>query len=210
MQISLEQLKAMCSNTSQAALAPYVGPINATLAKFAIDTPTRAAFFLANLMVETGEFSTMRENMNYSADQMIKTWGAKFFPGDLAQKLAHNPEALANYIYADSTRPPGFRMGNDQPGDGWKYRGWGALQTTGKAATHAYLAKHGLPLDTDPDALLKPDMCLDAAGDEWNEKGLNAIADTGDFQAVVQAINGGLIGFDARKGYLGRCLPLLS
>jgi putative chitinase len=210
MQITLQQLQGMCLRASAAGLAPYVGPINATLAKFKIDTPTRAAFFLANLLVETGEFSTMRENMDYTADRMKAVWGARFFPDNLDKQLEHKPVELANYIYADLTRPPGFRMGNDKPGDGWKYRGWGALQTTGKSETQAYLKRHGLPLDTDPDQLLKPDIALDAAGDEWDAKGLNAVADTGDFQAVVQSINGGLTGFDDRKVYLHGCLAALA
>jgi putative chitinase len=106
------------------------------------------AHFIAQIQHESGNFSAGRENLNYSADALLKLFG-KYFKGAAVRNYARQPEAIANRIYAN-------RMGNgdEASGDGWWYRGTAGLQLTGKSNIQLYLKSVGLPLDTDPNVLL--------------------------------------------------------
>lgn len=169
-----------------------------------INTPLRVAPFLANVAEETGELKARVENLNYSAEQMRRTWGAQFFPGDTAERLAYKPEELANYIYNDAIRPRGYKLGNVDAGDGWKYRGRGPHQLTGRNAYEMFFEAIGLPRRTDPDELLKPSLGSRAATWHWKFKGCNALADAGNFDEIVLRLNGGRINYDQRVAYFNR------
>lgn len=95
-------------------------------------TPERAAHFFGQVATETGNFAKFEENLNYSASGLQNTFG-KYFPGNLEAQYARQPEKIANRVYAN-------RMGNgsEASGDGWKYRGRGALQLTGKSNYQAF------------------------------------------------------------------------
>lgn len=116
-----------------------------------IQSMTQFCHFIAQIKHESSNFRAGRENLNYSADALKKLFGKYFTQGELFHYARH-PEAIANRIY-------GNRMGNgpESSGDGWKYRGTGALQLTGKNNCQAYFKDAGLPLDTDPDILLQPE-----------------------------------------------------
>lgn len=103
----------------------WLDPINAALDRWGIDTPARVAHFLAQVGVESGGLARVEENLSYSAERLMTVWPSRFKTLAAAQAYARNPEALANKVY-------GGRMGSTQPGDGWRYRGRGLKQLTGR------------------------------------------------------------------------------
>ena len=160
-------------------------------------TPVRAAHFFAQTSHETGGFKLFSENLNYSTDGLKKIFG-KYFPGDLATSYARNPEKIANRVY-------GARMGNgaEATGDGWKFRGRGALQLTGKDNYTAF-AKY---LGTD-EVLTNPDLVatkysFESAMFFFERNKLWSICDQGITDAAILAltkrINGGTHGLEDRK-----------
>lgn len=182
----------------------FAGPIAEACELFAIDTPVRIAAFLAQTGHESAGFAHLVENLNYSRERLTQV--AKASPvgsrwhsilPDVA-KLARNPEGLANAVY-------GGRMGNDQPGDGWKFRGRGILQNTGRAAyeavTEGLAAKLGAVPDftITPDLLERPRWAALAAAHFWDDHDLNADADAGLFDRITQTINGGQNGRADRR-----------
>lgn len=178
----------------------------AVLDRFGISaTPLRVAHFMAQMLHESGGFTIQFENLNYSPERLPKVWPKRFKPlGPLdPAAFAHNPERLANEVY-------GGRMGNVAPGDGFKYRGRGLLQLTGKDsyATATRLLRKSEPaapdFTADPDAVISAEWCLKVAAAEWFEKGCNELADKDAIQAVTKAINGGLIGLAERTEWTKR------
>ena len=160
-------------------------------------SPIRAAHFFAQTSHETGGFKVFSENLNYSVDGLKMIFG-KYFPGDLATSYARNPEKIANRVY-------GARMGNgaEATGDGWKYRGRGALQLTGKD-NYAAFAKY---LGND-EVLINPDLVatkysFESAMFFFERNKLWSICDQGINDAAILAltkrINGGTHGLEDRK-----------
>lgn len=172
-------------------------------AKYQINTTLRAAHFLAQVGHESGNFAVKTENMNYSTPKRIAAvWPTRFnMEGSGGKKNAHdyvkNPAKLAEAVY-------GGRMGNDQPGDGFRYRGGGFLQLTGKDAYAGYARFITKDIGTTADLLRSDDnFALDSA--LWIYvfgKGLNQIADKGATDDIIKAIsikvNGGTIGLPER------------
>lgn len=170
------------------------------MAEFDITTDARQAMFLANLMEETGELAVQRESMDYSPARLQEVFGIR---PDLAfQLVAAGWQAIANYVYADANRPEGYKLGNTQEGDGWRFRGSGPMQTTGRSNTEAAFRALGLPIDSDPNMLCQPLTGSRAAAFFWKSAGCNALADAGDFLNVVRAVNGGLTNLSIRENYL--------
>jgi putative chitinase len=169
------------------------------------DNALRLAHFMAQILHESGGLTIQFENLNYSAQRLSVVWPTRFKPkGPLDPALfAHNPEKLANEVY-------GNRMGNTALGDGYKYRGRGPLQLTGKDSyRHATMElRKRLPHAPDfvnfPDSVVDANWCLWIAAAEWAEKGCNAYADKDDIRGVTLKINGGLIGLDEREEWLSR------
>lgn len=160
-------------------------------------TPQRAAHFFAQTAHETGVYSAFSENLNYSAKGLQTTFG-KYFPGNLEESYARNPEKIANRVYAS-------RMGNgdEASGDGWKYRGRGALQLTGKSNYEAFAEYLGKPeIVTNPD-LVATDYAFESAVYFFDKNKLWAICDGGVTDATIlsltKRINGGTNGLDHRK-----------
>lgn len=154
--------------------------------KWGIVTRTRMAAFVAQIAHESAQFTRLQENLNYSAERLTVVWPKRFPTLTSAQPYARNPEKLANKVYAD-------RMGNgdEASGDGWRYRGRGPIQLTGK---NNYLAA-GI---TAPDTLLIPAGGLNAAAWFWKSHGLNEYADLWDIPSITKSINGGLLGLAER------------
>ena len=159
-------------------------------------TPLRMAHFLAQLATETGGFTIYEENMNYSAKRLTQVWPSHFRTMDDATPYARNPEKLANYIYADKNRSRGYRLGNVNDGDGWKYRGRGLIQTTGRENYRK------IGYEENPNALNDPANGLVAAISEWTYTGCNVLADADNVEAVRRKINGGLIGIEDCRFWL--------
>lgn len=167
-----------------------------------ITTPLRLAHCLAQSSVETGGFTRLTENLNYSAERIRQVWPSRFPTVASAAPYARNPEALANKVY-------GGRFGNLDEGDGWKYRGRGTKQTTFRDNYAAVQAVTGLNVLADPDQLADPDKGLRAGCVYWEAKGCNALADRDDIEALTRRVNGGLNGLPERKAALARAKSIL-
>lgn len=177
------------------------------ISKFQINTPLRLAHFLSQCSHESGNFKAVSENLNYSADGLKKIFG-KYFPGDLANQYARNPEKIASRVY-------GSRMGNgdESTKEGYKFRGRGFIQLTGKANYQAFDAFVAEDITNNPDLVATKYPLLSAA---WffSKAGLNAVADTGSGNDVItkitKKINGGTNGLDDRIVKFNKFYPLLS
>lgn len=148
--------------------------------------------FLAQLAHESALFERMVENLNYtSARQIRRTWPKRFANISAAVAFVRKPERLANFVYAN-------RLGNGDAasGDGWKYRGRGLIQVTGKDNYRAAGEALGLPLLEEPELLEEPAHAADAAGWFWKQRDLNQFWDMVTY--CTRAINGGLNGLPDR------------
>jgi putative chitinase len=163
------------------------------------ENPLRVAHFIAQVMHESGGLTLQFENLNYSAQRLPKVWPKRFLPlGPLdPEHFAHNAERLANEVY-------GQRMGNSGAGDGFRYRGRGLLQLTGRDSyvKATKILRETVPeapdFAADPDATIATEWCLQVAAAVWASKGCNALADNDSIQAVTRAVNGGLVGLGER------------
>lgn len=165
---------------------------------YGISTPLRIAHWMAQMAVECAYFARFEENLNYSAERLRAVWPSRFTAAN-ATAYAFNPEKLANLVYAD-------RMGNGDTasGDGWAYRGRGALMNTGRAAYANVGAITKLPLVDQPELLADPEHAFLAAAIYWQATGCNALADADDLEAVTRRVNGGLTDLDQRAAGLTR------
>lgn len=186
---------------------PYV--VDA-LRRFDISTPNQVAAWIAQTAHESGGYTLLVENLNYRATIMAVVWPNRFAvlgpdkkpvktpdgkntPNKFALALERKPELLANVVYAN-------RMGNGptESGDGWKYRGRGLKQLTGK--DNYRRCGNGLALDllAKPEILQEPGGAALSAAWFWTENKCSEIIDTGDFKALTRKINGGTIGLEDR------------
>ncbi|MTZ15121.1 glycoside hydrolase family 19 protein [Pseudomonas sp. JL972] len=172
----------------------FVSALNPAMIRYRIDSPVRRAAFLAQVGHESGQLRRLVENLNYSAVGLAATWPARFRGADgqpnvLARRLARRPEAIANHVYAD-------RLGNGpaSSGDGWRYRGRGLIQLTGRDNHRACGSAIGADLLTNPELLEQPEWAALSAAWYWASNGLNELADAGRFEAITRRINGGTHG----------------
>jgi putative chitinase len=174
------------------AAAITFAALSAAAAEFAITDPAEQAMWLAQLSVESGGFLRLEENLSYSAQRLMAVWPKRFPNVAAAAPFANNPRALAEHVY-------GARLGNNEIGDGWRYRGRGYIQTTGRSNYSQTGAGLGVDLLTDPDQLSHPAIAARAAGFFWEHHDLGPLARTGDVEAVTRKINGGLTGLAQRQ-----------
>lgn len=198
--LSIDKLK---SQVPDAVLAQ----IPDCAAKFGIDSPLRLAHFLAQCAHESAEFKALEENLNYSADGLKKVF-PKYFPDDLANGYARQPEKIASRVYAN-------RMGNGDEAskEGYKYRGRGYIQLTGKDNYGAFAKAIGDDVVTNPDWVKTKYPLLSAAW-FWNTRALNELADQGASDDVVtkitKKVNGGTLGLDDRISHFKKYYALLA
>ena len=184
---------------------------------YAIDTPQRIAGFLAQTAHESAGFTALTENLNYSAETMAVVWPNRFAekgsdgkpikengknkPNKFALALHRKPEMIANVVYSG-------RMGNGpvESGEGWKYRGRGLKQLTGKDNYTRCGDALNTDLVGDPDLLLQPQYAALSAGWFWTTNKCSDFADKGDIEGLTKRINGGLIGLADRKSRYERVL----
>lgn len=192
--MSIKSLQTKIGVTADGAFGP--GTLKAAMNYYKM-TPERAAHFFAQTAHETGEYKSFSENLNYSAEGLKKTFG-KYFPDNLAESYAKQPEKIANRVY-------GNRMdnGDENSGDGFKFRGRGALQTTGKGnylKLSNYLKKPEIM--TNPD-LVATDYAFESAMFFFESNKLWSICDKGvnddTILTLTKRINGGTNGLDHRK-----------
>jgi putative chitinase len=152
-----------------------------------ITTPQRLAHFLGQGIVETNYLQAKGENLNYSFDGLKRTFGHKFASDDEIRQYARNPEKIANRVYAN-------RLGNgpEESGDGWRYRGRGFFQLTGKDNYRRYGELAGVDLVGDPDVLSRDlKASLQVAAAYFNRTGLGEFADANNIAAVSRGVNRG-------------------
>jgi len=184
-----------------------IAQIPETAAKFNITTPLRLAHFLAQCGHESGGFKAVSENLNYSADGLKRIFG-KYFPGDLAASYARQPEKIASRVY-------GARMGNgdESTGEGYKYRGRGYIQLTGKSNYTGFAKFIGEDTVANPD-LVATKYPLASAAFFFNSNNLWSICDKGADDAAVTAVtkrvNGGTIGLADRIKHFKEFYSLLK
>lgn len=208
MHLTADKLQAAMGCT-RATAALWAQPIDEACRRYEINTAARLCAFLAQIGHESASLSRLSENLNYSADGLRRVWPSRFDEAT-AQAYARKPEMIANKVYAD-------RMGNgpESSGDGYKYRGRGPIQITGKAnyeaMTDAVRAKFNDAPDfvANPGALLDPKWGAATACAYWDNRRLNALADKGDFRGITLRINGGLIGMDDRLARYARAKRVL-
>lgn len=181
--------------------------IQAAVDKFELKSPLRLAHFLAQCGHESGGFKAVRENLNYSAEGLTKIF-PKYFPTlEAATPFAKQPEKIANKVYAN-------RMGNgdEASGDGFKFRGRGYIQLTGRDNYKALSAAIQHDVVTNPEAVATQFPMLSAA---WffHKNGLHKIADEGSTDIVVtkitKRVNGGTIGLQDRIKHFNEYYKLL-
>jgi putative chitinase len=183
----------------------WVPWLNMTMLKYDINTLQRQAMFLAQLAHESGNFKHVSENLNYSAEALRRVF-KKYFPtDDLALMYARQPEKIANRVYAN-------RMGNgeESSGDGWKYRGRGLIQLTGKDNYAAFSLKANNNALLEPDLVAQPELAAESAGWFWDANDLNKLSDTGDVRAATRRINGGFNGLADREAKYNKLIILLD
>ncbi|EEJ7564045.1 glycoside hydrolase family 19 protein [Salmonella enterica subsp. salamae] len=169
--------------------------IDAAMSEFGITAPLDQAMFIAQVGHESGGFTRIVENLNYSADGLKATFG-KYFPGDTAQLYGRtadhpaNQKAIANIVYA-------HRMGNIEENDGWNYRGRGLIQITGHDNYRDCGAGLGADLILSPQLLEQDEYAARSAAWFFASKG--CLKRSGDIKAVTKIINGGTNGLDDRK-----------
>lgn len=146
--------------------------------------------FLSQILHESNRLEAMQENLNYSAERMTEIWPGRFPTIDAAAPYARNPEALANKVYAG-------RMGNVEPGDGWRFRGRGPIQLTGRDNYEFVGNWIGQDLTVLPELMEQPRYALEATIAWWEDR----IPDSriGDPERVRRLVNGGIIGLEDTK-----------
>lgn len=185
----------------------WFDPLTMILPDYGITTVDRVAAFLAQTGHESASFKTLSENLNYGWEGLRKIFG-KYFPTDaLAKEYERKPEKIANKVYASR-----MGNGNEASGDGWKFRGKGLIQITGKDNTRACSkAIFGDErLVQDPAWLLTKEGALKSACWFWNERKLNELADKHDILTMTKKINGGTIGLEDRKAKFEKFLGILK
>lgn len=171
----LAALRAVMPSLGAAKSALYAPALARAMAEGGINTPARIAAFLAQLAHESGELRFMEE-----------IWGPT------SQQLRYEGTELAK------------RLGNTEPGDGLRYKGRGPIQLTGRANYRAAGKALGLPLEEQPKLAAEPEVGFRIAVWYWRTRGINALADAGDFVAVTKAINGGTYGLEHREKFHDR------
>jgi putative chitinase len=211
--ISQQQLRDILA-AKQADLRPglWTDPINACMDACAIATPGRQAAFLAQVLLESDELRTLQESLNYSSQRLRQVWPQRFPDDATANAYSHNPQKLANSVYANR-----IGNGNEASGDGWSFRGRGLIQLTGRANYAKFGKAMNVDAVGDPDLLLQPAGAALSAGWFWQSNGLNEVADQtvgshGDdkFTELTKRINGGTQGLDQRKAYWNHVREVLG
>jgi len=200
--LTLSQLKQMVKN-------PYInqwhGALDQLLDDYNINTPLRVAHFVAQCAHESGNFVFIKENLNYKAASLQKTF-AKYFPtAELAAQYEKRPEKIANRVYAN-------RMGNgdEASGDGWLYCGRGLIQLTGKDNYTFFAGSLDISVEEAAEYLQTFEGAAQSACWYWEQNNLNRFADANDTKGLTRAINGGYIGLEDRISHTEHALHVLG
>jgi len=203
MELTKEQLKQLLPKN------PYIdqwhNALSQLLPDYEINTPQRIAAFIAQCAHESGNFIFLSENLNYKAESLVKIFH-KYFPTiESTNGYAKNPQKIANKIYAN-------RMGNgdELSGDGYKYRGRGLIQLTGKTNYTWFAASLEISAEEAAEYTQTFEGAAQSACWFWETNKLNQYADSGDILTMTKRINGGTIGLEDRKKHYAHALHVLG
>jgi putative chitinase len=181
----------------------WVTALNKFLPKYEINSLKRVSTFLAQTGHESCGFTAFVENLNYSAQALANTWPKRYAldpnaktkaPNDVAMFLHRKPEAIANNVYANR-----MGNGNEASGDGWRNRGKGLIQITGKENHEAFAKYVGMPIEAVAGYMLTIEGAVESACWFWFKAKCNSYADADNFEGQTKVINGGLNGYNDRK-----------
>lgn len=208
MNITLEQFQKTIPTNKDAA--KWYAALPEFFKKYDITTKQRVAAFLAQTGHESMDYRAVDENLNYSWQGLIQTFGRRYFPTDaFAQKYHRQPEKIANWVYDDRNPARKNKLGNVKDGDGWKFRGGGLKQLTGRFNYEQFGKGIGMTADEAADYVRTPAGALESAGWFWKKNNLNTYADRGDITGMTKAINGGSIGLADRQARYNRAMSVL-
>lgn len=202
-------IKEICHEITTDRAEAIEAIFNTICEKYGITSKNDKAAFLAQICHESGEFTIKQERMNYTTpERIVDVWPSRFNLSGTDGKLnahdyTHNPEKLANTVYAN-------RMGNGDynSGDGYKYRGGGFLQLTGKEAYQKYADYIKIPVDMAAETIHMSDLkAMDCAA--WEYVIDKKLLGETDFEVITKRVNGGLVGFGERKKYYQRALEVI-
>jgi putative chitinase len=204
--ITLNVLQELCPGTKPIILQSFVDPLNLVSDQAQLTGhKNRVAAFLAQVSYESGYFNFIQENLNYSAQGLVQTFN-NYFPNlATAQPYAHNPQKIANKVYANR-----MGNGNEASGDGWTYRGRGLIQLTGKWIYGKFATSIGKSLDDTVKYLETNEGATVVAGWFWTFNKLNTYVDSNDFVDLTRHINGGTNGLADREHQYAIALKALG
>jgi putative chitinase len=201
------QLAAMIPTNKD--IKAWCEELNKALPKYDITTDQRIAGFISQCAHESMDFNALSENLNYREETLNKVFPRYFGPGKRnAAEYARNPEKIANYVYMDEFRTS--KLGNVQPGDGWRFRGRGLKQLTGRDNYSRFAKDYNMTAEQAAEWLETKEGALASALWFWNTNKLNTIADTGNVAALTKKINGGDIGLADRQARYTRAMAALG
>jgi len=200
--LTLDQLKQMVKNPH---IDHWHEVLDQLLPDYDINTPLRVAHFIAQCAHESGNFVFIKENLNYGAPGLMKTFKRYFPTQELAQQYAKQPEKIANRVYAN-------RMGNsdEASGDGWRYCGRGLIQLTGRDNYTFFAGSLGISVEDASEYLATFEGAAQSACWYWEQNNLNRFADANDVKGLTRAINGGYIGLEDRQKHTEHALHVLG
>lgn len=206
MNLTLEDLQQEFPNAKKPVLEAIINGMDIWTQDYEINTPLRMAHFLAQAAHESGGFRLLEENLNYSADGLNKIF-PKYFKnaGRDANEYSRKPEKIANVVYSS-------RMGNGPPesGDGYRFRGRGCIQLTGRSNYTSFAETLEMSLDEAIEYLTTPEGAVESAAFFWANNGCNELADQDDVVKVTKRVNGGTIGLEDRKHHTEELKELLG
>jgi len=202
-----EQLAAMIPTNKN--IDDWYKAIKEVMPKYGITTKRRVAHFVSQCAHESGDFRTLEENLNYSEKSLLAVFGRYFGAGKRnAAEYARNPEKIANYVYMDEFRKS--KMGNTKPGDGWRFRGRGLKQLTGRDNYTNFAKSIGMTAEEAAEYVATPKGAVESACWFWDTNKLNKIADTDDVVLMTKRINGGNIGLADRQDRYTKAMKILG
>ncbi len=209
----VDVVRRVCPNARASYIAAFENGDH-LFAQHGITTPLRLAHFLAQVCHETGGLSIEWESGAYSAQRLMEIFGvgrhsAAVTAAEAAQ-LARNGPAIFDRVYGIGNPKKAKELGNTQRGDGWKYRGGGLMQTTGRYNYRTMGQKTGVDFEAHPELVLSATHALKPALAEWTAGKLNAKADADDIMSITKRINGGYNGLADRKSWLAKIKPVIS
>ena len=191
--MTYEQLKNINPLIKSENIKTFLPFLNEWMPHYGITTPERQRHFIAQILHESALLRHIEENLNYSAEGLLKTFPRKFSKVE-AQMYANHPDLIANRAYANKGG-----NGNEASGDGWRFRGRGLIQITLRANYEALSKDWEMDVVSNPSLLLVPTWAVRSACWFWWKNGLNHIADAGTVRDVTRKINPALLGLADRE-----------